>query len=879
MRRFLVPLVVVTAVAAGGLALAPAARAADPFDWPAPAPVSPTPSASSDGDFATDAYGDPWDFTNDGDVSTTTDVGVQFPSAQVQRVDTNQDGAGGGWLRVPVKGGSEIRLVFDWPGVLPWGRDGRHVSVDANRYSRLSFSVCNRGSAEAAVGTRWEKGDGSKGQTAVNIPPGCSIQKIDLVNPPNVQLPAPWNGTVTRLTFVTSPAQPVNVWEFDWVRLHRPGTPDTPGAVPNVRVLTPNETGQGDYATDALGHAWLAQPGDVALSGATGGVSGGVLDAVNTGNDPSAEFAVPVPFDGGDYHRATVDICYDGGFSLANAAGGGMVGRFHWITDAAGDWSESQDIVVFPGCQVITIDLRTEPTTAVHDENTALKVGFCGRRVLRFAFDPHEDPGRRGFHIRKVTLGGDPHFTSSYGVTFQDPTGRATSASVYVSGDPNAYDAGIRVGAVGVGGTGVQTFNWNGRDAAGAPVPAGQYWVFVVMAGGGGTSAGRSSAPVRYDPPGGQGLGEFVGIQPLRVLDTRFGPLPDNGCHAPAFGGEQFTVQMAGRGEIPAGQVTAVALNVTIVDPTAGTYLTVWPSGEGRPRASNVNAVPGQIIPNMVITKVGADGKVNLFNFNGSSQVVVDVLGYFVPSGGDRLAPIAPVRTLDTRPGTTVGGRTTPLGPGQQLDVTTVAACGAGSSGAALNVTAVSPTGNTFLTVWPAGAGRPTSSNLNATAGQIIPNMAMVRTTNGLASIYNNNGSVDLVVDVIGCFGRSGSSLNPIVPVRALDTRPDTTVGGRITPFAQGETAEVSVTGLTGVPANGVTAVALNVTGVSPTSATFLTVWPAGVARPLASNLNLVPGSVQANMVIAKVTNGKIAIYNHAGSTHVVVDVVGYFTG
>ena len=876
MRRLVAPFAVLAVLAAGTILLAPAARAADPFDWPAPTPLSPSASASTDGDFATDTYGDPWDFTNDGDISTTPEVGVQFPASPPVRSDTNLDGTGGGWFRVPVKAGSEIRLVFDWPGVLPWGRDGRRTSIDANRYSRLSFAACNRG-ADTNVGIRWEKADGSRGQTSIVLPAGCSTQAINLASPPNVQLPAPWNGTVTRLVLVTSPVQPASTWEFDWFRLHRPDTADQPGAaVPNVKVLSPSETGMGDYATDVRGDAWdMSQAGDATLSQATGGVAGGVLNGVNTSNDPSAEFAVPVPFDGSDYHRATIDICYDGGFSLANAPGGGMVGRFHWIVDGSTTWTESQDIVVFPGCQRITLDLRTDPTTAVHDENSALKVGFCGRRIVRFAFDPHEDPGARGFHIDDVRLTGDPHFTSSYDISFQDTTGRATSAAIYVSTDPNAYDAGVRVGTVSGGGAGVRTFSWNGRDANGARLAAGQYWVFAVLTGPGGVSSAHSSAPVRYDPPGGQGLGEFVGIQPLRVLDTRSAPLPDNGCHAPTFGGQTISVQMAGRGEIPAGTVTAVALNVTVVDPTGGTFLTVWPSGEPRPLASNLNAVPGQIVPNMVITKVGADGKVDIFNFAGSAHVVVDVLGYFVPSGGDRLSPIAPVRTLDTRPGTSVGGRATPLGAGQQLDVTTVAACGANSSGAALNVTAVAPTGSTFLTVWPAGTARPTASNLNATAGQVIPNMAMVKTTRGLASIFNNNGSVDLVVDVIGCFGDSGSVLNPISPERVLDTRGPT--GGHQAPLAPGETALVSISGVR-VPSSGVTAVALNVTGVDPTANTYLTVWPAGVARPLASNLNLVPGLTQPNMVIAKVVDGKVNIFNFAGSTHVVVDVVGYFT-
>lgn len=876
MRRYLVTLATIAAAVAGSLVLAPSARAADPYDWPAPAPVSPTGSASTGGDFAIDAYGDPWDFANDEDVSTIPEVGVQGATAQRTDTASGGEGAGAGWLRVNVNGGNEIRLVFDWPGVFPWGHDGRRFTVDAARYQILSFSVCNRGAA-TNIGIRWEQGDGSKGQTAIVLPAGCSQPRVDLTAAGNpVQLPAPWAGAITRLAFVTSPAQPASLWEFDWVRLHRRDTPDAPTAVPAARVLSPSELGQGDYATEVAGNPWdMSDAADAQIFQASGGIGGGVLTAANTSNDPSVGFNVPVPFDGSVYHRATIDICYAGGFSLAAGPGGGMVGRFQWQTDASGGrWSESQDIVVFPGCQKISLDLRATPSTLVHDENTALKVGFCGRKVIAFHFDPHEDTAARAFTIDNVTLARDPAFTSGYGITFQDTSGRATSAQVFVSTDPNAYDAGIAVGSSGVNGAGVTTFNWNGTDARGDRVPAGSYWVFVKMTGGGGTTTARSTAPVRYDAPGGAGLGEFVPITPERILDTRFGPTADGGCLAPAFGGQSLGVQVAGRGSVPAG-ANAVALNVTLVGPTAGTFLTAWPSGSDRPLASNLNGVPGSVVPNMVISKIGPDGKVDLFNFAGSSDVVVDVLGYFVPQGGQRLTPITPVRTLDTRDGT--GGRGTRLGPNDTVVITTAPACGAGSTGAALNVTAVSPTGSTFLTVWPAGEARPLASNLNAIAGQIIPNMVMAKTSNGRATIYNQAGTVDVVVDVIGCFGGSGSALNPIVPVRALDTR--TPTGGHAGPFGQGETFDVTVTGLTGVPANGVTAVALNVTGVTPTSSTFLTVWPAGVARPLASNLNLPPGAVQPNMVIAKVTNGKVSIYNHAGATDVVVDVVGYFTG
>ena len=88
------------------------------------------------------------------------------------------------------------------------------------------------------------------------------------------------------------------------------------------------------------------------------------------------------------------------------------------------------------------------------------------------------------------------------------------------------------------------------------------------------------------------------------------------------------------------------------------------------------------------------------------------------------------------------------------------------------------------------------------------------------------------------------------------------------------------VTGLGGVPATGVGAVVLNVTVTQPSAASFVTVYPTGTKRPLASNLNMVPGQVTPNLVIAKVgAGGKVSLFNNAGTTHLVADVMGWFKG
>ena len=66
--------------------------------------------------------------------------------------------------------------------------------------------------------------------------------------------------------------------------------------------------------------------------------------------------------------------------------------------------------------------------------------------------------------------------------------------------------------------------------------------------------------------------------------------------------------------------------------------------------------------------------------------------------------------------------------------------------------------------------------------------------------------------------------------------------------------------------------------GVSPTAATHLTVRVEGVGQPLTSNLNLPAGDVRPNLVVVGLENfATIRIYNHAGATHVIVDVQGWF--
>ena len=113
-------------------------------------------------------------------------------------------------------------------------------------------------------------------------------------------------------------------------------------------------------------------------------------------------------------------------------------------------------------------------------------------------------------------------------------------------------------------------------------------------------------------------------LSPARILDTRSGV---GGPVAAVGPGGVRSLTVTGVGGVPSGGVGAVVLNVTVTQPSVGGFLTVYPFGESRPMASNLNFVAGQTVPNLVIAKVGSDGKVNLYNAAGNTHVIADVGG------------------------------------------------------------------------------------------------------------------------------------------------------------------------------------------------------------------------------------------------------------
>ncbi|HZQ49186.1 MAG TPA: FG-GAP-like repeat-containing protein [Candidatus Dormibacteraeota bacterium] len=251
------------------------------------------------------------------------------------------------------------------------------------------------------------------------------------------------------------------------------------------------------------------------------------------------------------------------------------------------------------------------------------------------------------------------------------------------------------------------------------------------------------------------------------------------------------------------------------------------------------------------------------------------------PQPGGTYHALTPARVLDTRSG--IGAPAAKVAPGQTVDVQVGGQAGVpvdGVGSVVLNVTVTGPTSAGYLTVFPTGSTRPTASNLNFIAGQTVPNLVEVALgTGGKVSFFNPLGSADVIADVQGWVGDSTDSYTPaglfnaLPPARILDTR------SCHCPLGAGQTLSVQVTGRGGVPASGVSAVVINVTVTGPTRSSYLTVWPAGADRPVASNLNFSAGQTRANRVMVGIgTDGQVSIYNPFGTVNVIADVNGWFT-
>jgi glucose/arabinose dehydrogenase len=219
---------------------------------------------------------------------------------------------------------------------------------------------------------------------------------------------------------------------------------------------------------------------------------------------------------------------------------------------------------------------------------------------------------------------------------------------------------------------------------------------------------------------------------------------------------------------------------------------------------------------------------------------------------------------------------------------------GTTSAAVLVNLTYVSPVTPGFLTAWASGVGQPATSNVNALAGEVVANAAVVPVdAQGRIQVLTNTDA-HVVVDLLGTFDTvitgtnttgvvRGGRLVPLEPARLADTR-DPAGGDNLYTDLGGSpigVVRVPVAGRHGVPTSGVGSVALTVTAVAGSQdlGGYVTVAPSGASRPPTSNVNTNrAGDIRPNLVIVPLgADGAVDVHLFR-TDDVVLDVIGWFT-
>jgi hypothetical protein len=409
--------------------------------------------------------------------------------------------------------------------------------------------------------------------------------------------------------------------------------------------------------------------------------------------------------------------------------------------------------------------------------------------------------------------------------------------------------------------------------------------------------------------------GEYFPVTPDRLVDLQ---VSANG---------EVDVPVIGDKGVPAENVLAVAVNVTIARTTGSGFVSVRPSdydaSTDEPTSLLNFRAAGETVANSTIVGVGSEGKITVQvtspNTSGNVRVVVDIVGWVAKSAyagadaanGARMLTVTPERILDTR-------QTSAIGANQSINIPVRGKVGVPSDASVtavvLNVTGINGTENTYLSASPnrfeptaANPEAPTSTG-NYAARTNKANLAIVPlNADGSISIFNRAGSINVAADVVGYLqtgGADDSRTGRIVPLespfRSFDTRSEEFNSTKLGFSAWEDWSFKDFAG--SVTLNGVEVGSqdglfgnLTATGLEPINASatptksFLTMNPsvAGgfTTAPKNSNLNFTQGGATANSAIVTYgTNGAgddnmVSAYNADGRTHYILDVYAVILG
>lgn len=371
---------------------------------------------------------------------------------------------------------------------------------------------------------------------------------------------------------------------------------------------------------------------------------------------------------------------------------------------------------------------------------------------------------------------------------------------------------------------------------------------------------------------------------PQRLYDSRVGQTDAlSGGGGTLVPGRDYQVAVRGPLNIPSG-ATAVALDVTAIQPGAGGNLRVFPDTDGAgtttpPGATTTSYVPGQSTATFDIVALPADGAIDLATFGSPLNVALDVVGYW----NSGYTAITPSRVFDSRVGQAdaPAGGSGPLQAGQSVPVPLpLTAVPAGAATVTVAVTAISPASGGNLRAFADSSGNQSTAAPNAVTvsyqpGKTTTDLAVLQVPTDRDLLLETFGStVNAVVDVIGY--TTSTVIDATPASRILDTRSGT--GGYQAPFQPGQVYPVTVSG---APSSAV-AVLVTVGSVQPSAGGNLRVYPdtnglGTTPPPGTSSLNYVPGAAIGNFAIVGLApDGKLDSATFGSATNETIDVLGY---
>ena len=386
------------------------------------------------------------------------------------------------------------------------------------------------------------------------------------------------------------------------------------------------------------------------------------------------------------------------------------------------------------------------------------------------------------------------------------------------------------------------------------------------------------AAPAVADATGGGG--DFVPIAGTAVLlDTRSGIGASKGVRG---AGSTTTVFALGIGGVPSTGVSAVTVRVAALKPTANTWLEVWPDGTSRPVMTTLAVGKGEQISGTAVVKVGASGKISVYNASGSTDIVLEAQGYYTSSQGSKGGGYVPVKPSLVTP------RGAQVPAGGSLNVTiTGGSVPAGAAAVMVDVAAqngrcyVGPSGGDcsslagLLSVGPVGGS--SHPLLNYGSDTTHSGAVIALPANGQVTISNKGVNwVWLNMTALGYYSATptkGAGLR-LASGRLLDTR---SVGAGL-PVPSHGTVEVHVGGAYGLPTRGLAGAILNVMMMTPT-ADGETVMSGVYDVSQFPLMDFKAGIWRTNVVVAKPDpDGIIRIGNiSSGTSHIIVDLEGWY--